>query len=347
MNRLVVIDIDLPQLENNRFFEAEAAGKVSHTILPWCYFAAEAKKQGIEMVTGDVYLAMTDRPKNALLISHMITPRTHALIAAGAKPFALFSQESPLIAFRFFFDLSRHSALYPHVFVPRGFKNKVAVSSQFHDLYFPEPYTVGATIPGDWRLRKHLTMISGNKRSPFTLKRFIGGVLSGKFYREFYKERLAAIEYFAGKEFDLYGIGWQKPFLGETPEMRRAITTCYRGPVDDKLATLKQYRFTFTMENTSAPGYVTEKIFDAIFAGSIPLYLGAPDITDYVPADCFIDLRKYRDFKELDAYLKNLTDTDFARFHAAMQRFAGSAEYAPFSQEFFANEMINLIKKAN
>lgn len=344
--KTVVIDIDLPKLESNKFFDPNEAAPVSHTILPWCYLASEAKKQGIEMMTGDVFLAMSDKPKETLLISHMITPRTHQLITSGAKPLALFSQESPLIAFRFFFDLKKHSALYPHTFMPRGFKNKVSSNTIFHDLYFPEPYTQGTLIPANWSNRKHLTMISGNKRSPFTLKRLIGGILSGKFYRELYKERLNVVNYFSGHNFDLYGMGWQKEMPGETPELRKAINACYRGPVEDKLATLREYRFTVTLENTISPGYITEKIFDAIFAGSVPLYLGAPDITDFVPADCFIDLRKFKDFTALRTYLENFTEAEYQKMHSAMQKYVHGEQYTPFSQEYFTKQMIELIKAA-
>jgi hypothetical protein len=34
------------------------------------------------------------------------------------------------------------------------------------------------------------------------------------------------------------------------------------------------YTFTLTFENTDYPGYVTEKLFHALSAGSIPLYWG-------------------------------------------------------------------------
>ena len=44
---------------------------------------------------------------------------------------------------------------------------------------------------------------------------------------------------------------------------------------DDKLAYLRQYRFNLTPENTNHQGYVTEKLFEAICAGCIPIYHGS------------------------------------------------------------------------
>ena len=41
-----------------------------------------------------------------------------------------------------------------------------------------------------------------------------------------------------------------------------------------KRALLEQYRFTICPENTNEPGYVTEKLFQALAAGCIPLYWG-------------------------------------------------------------------------
>lgn len=44
---------------------------------------------------------------------------------------------------------------------------------------------------------------------------------------------------------------------------------------DDKTAYLMQYKFNICPENTNAYGYVTEKLFEAISAGCIPVYLGS------------------------------------------------------------------------
>lgn len=44
---------------------------------------------------------------------------------------------------------------------------------------------------------------------------------------------------------------------------------------DDKIEYLKQFKFNLCPENSDAKGYVTEKIFDAIKAGCIPIYWGS------------------------------------------------------------------------
>lgn len=44
---------------------------------------------------------------------------------------------------------------------------------------------------------------------------------------------------------------------------------------DDKNAYMQQFCFNICPENSNAYGYVTEKIFDAIYAGCIPIYWGS------------------------------------------------------------------------
>jgi Glycosyltransferase family 10 (fucosyltransferase). len=44
---------------------------------------------------------------------------------------------------------------------------------------------------------------------------------------------------------------------------------------DDKLAYLRNYRFNLCPENSDAEGYCTEKIFEAIYSGCMPIYWGS------------------------------------------------------------------------
>lgn len=44
---------------------------------------------------------------------------------------------------------------------------------------------------------------------------------------------------------------------------------------DNKRAYLRQFKFNLCLENSDSEGYVTEKIFDAISAGCIPVYWGS------------------------------------------------------------------------
>lgn len=37
------------------------------------------------------------------------------------------------------------------------------------------------------------------------------------------------------------------------------------------------------MENSALKDYVTEKVYDGLVAGCVPIYLGAPNVADYIP----------------------------------------------------------------
>ena len=80
---------------------------------------------------------------------------------------------------------------------------------------------------------------------------------------------------------------------------------------DSKLATIARYRFTLAFENSIAPDYVTEKYFDPLIAGSVPVYLGAPDIADYAPGEhCHIDVADFAGPKALAQRLRFLAEHD-------------------------------------
>ncbi|XP_002518762.2 glycoprotein 3-alpha-L-fucosyltransferase A [Ricinus communis] len=52
----------------------------------------------------------------------------------------------------------------------------------------------------------------------------------------------------------------------------------------DKVETLKRYKFSLAFENSNEEDYVTEKFFQSLVAGTIPVVVGAPNIQDYAPA---------------------------------------------------------------
>ena len=51
-----------------------------------------------------------------------------------------------------------------------------------------------------------------------------------------------------------------------------------------KLEVIAAYKFTLAFENAIGEDYVTEKFFDPLVAGSVPVYLGAPNVEALAPA---------------------------------------------------------------
>jgi len=95
-------------------------------------------------------------------------------------------------------------------------------------------------------------------------------------------------------------------------------------PTDDqgratKLDTIGRYPFTLAFENSIADDYVTEKFFDPFNVGSVPVYLGAPNVADFAPGEhCFIDVAAFSGPRELAGFLLELVadDTAYGEYHA-------------------------------
>jgi|SRR5579862_49119 len=157
---------------------------------------------------------------------------------------------------------------------------------------------------------------------------FVGTCLQSKRKGCLYEERKNAIRFFEtiGEEgFEFYGRNWDP-----------ALYKSYRGPIADKIQTIKNYRFSICYENSSAcKGYVTEKIFDCFAAGSIPIYWGAPNIEHYVPKDCFIDRRDFASMEDLYLFLKNMTEQEYAGYIQRIRSYLDSKKAQLFSRAQF------------
>lgn len=76
---------------------------------------------------------------------------------------------------------------------------------------------------------------------------------------------------------------------------------------DSAVANYDPYKFVLVAENDRKDGWVTEKIFNAVLAGAVPIYFGAPDIETYVNPARFINCNF--DISELKAQPKGDFET--------------------------------------
>lgn len=82
------------------------------------------------------------------------------------------------------------------------------------------------------------------------------------------------------------------------------------GPVADKQAFLREYRFNVAYENSSTPGYCTEKIVDAFAAGAVPIYWGDPEILGEFDPHSFLWAGSYPDHAALIAAIDKIFNDD-------------------------------------
>lgn len=205
--------------------------------------------------------------------------------------------------------------------------------------------------------RKLLVMINTNK-------------LPCVYWQELYTERLRAVEFFSRTgEIDLYGTGWDGPpyqlgraFVPATvrqiqrylihqwhrvrPDpLLSAARRVYRGPAMSKAETLGRYTFSLCFENMILKGWITEKIFDCFFAGTIPIYWGAPDIEECVPPECFIDMRGFAGYQELRSYLRSLNGRDIRQYKENAREYLKSPQFRPFTKDSFVELFRRIVEE--
>ena len=62
---------------------------------------------------------------------------------------------------------------------------------------------------------------------------------------------------------------------------------------------MRKYKFTISFENSSHPGYTSEKILNPLLAGSIPIYWGNPLVHRDFNPKAFINCHEYGSFDEV------------------------------------------------
>ena len=361
MRRTLVFDMDHPLARENRCF---APGPTDDYLTVITHaLQRQAAAQGITPVTADLFLHDPAAEDNAFIISHMVTANTPRLLARGVDPAVCFSVESPLTAKRFYHDLRRQVAPFRHAFLFAGAAPRL---TGLHAIFHPLRIAMDARgrlplIP--WAERSFLVLVNSNKRAgsiapglpwrqrwqaeaTYWALRTIDPLLRG---RELYADRLAAIRYFARYDgFHLYGYGWDQPVHRASRATQTAVRRANRGEIAPglraKRAVLSRYRFAICFENTVFPGYLTEKLFDCLLAGCIPIYWGDPAVAELIPPACFVDYRRFGDLAELDRYLQQMKPTEAQVYLDAAADFLASAAYTPFLADTFAAELLDAFK---
>lgn len=187
------------------------------------------------------------------------------------------------------------------------------------------------------------TLIAGNKSCSHALELYSKRVQIIRFFETHYPEY-----------FEFYGVGWDKytfsgglwtRVLNRFSWLRKKMAPkfdSYRGMVDKKLECLQRFKFSICYENArEIPGYITEKIFDSMAAGCVPVYWGAPNIEQYVPRECFIDRREFKTDEELVSYLLKMPASEYDTKLSAIDRYLESQSHRLFEAESVAETVAN------
>lgn len=224
----------------------------------------------------------------------LVVPKTYALLETLAHDF---------------------ETVYLHNTIGDGYKLTKSMIPKLAKLHVPQPYV--SEVEPYWGVAERqnkIVVIAGN-HNPRLRK------------PEYYSRRIHAIRSLAKTgDIDLFGRGWERWWSKQSawPTYwlnRSSLMASYRGTCASKLEVLSRYRFSLCFENTPVTGYLTEKIFDCLYAGTVPVYLGAPDIAKLVPPAAYVDMNKFASYKEMWRSVKAMSESDWQDMREAGREF--------------------------
>lgn len=352
-------------LREDRLFDVRSTPRSGERILePFVHLRDRLRAAGIDIHTADLLSEDTIAPAQLnLYVTMGIRRRYRSLAHRGDTVLsAFFVNECPIVEPRLFRTLDDAAPSFKRIysFASAGAMEPFLSSKPVVRPYrYPYPFAAVDERAWSYRERGLLAIINANK-----VPRLQNA--------ELYSERLRAVASFARwGEIDLYGAGWAGPpfRVGETwvPRGLRRLRyqaesgwdrvrprrntpldvarTVYRGAVASKVDTLSRYTFSICFENMAMEGWVTEKIFDCLRAGTVPVYLGAPDIESWVWPECFVDMRRFASYDELRDFLRSLSPAEIEAYREAGRDYFSSDEFRPFTKEAFAEIFAGIVRE--
>ena len=308
----IVYLVPPPGIDATQLFYDPQSGR-DEVSKPFCSLRESLEAAGYKIeLTGDAGEGIDHTNFAALIsISNVDANLLNKISSLPKEKCFLFALEPPVVAPEMYRQsLTQH---FGKIFV---MLDDIVDNINYYKFYFPQPRQAKTENISNFSEKKLCALIAGNKNfhHPDSL----------------YGHRRAVISYFSSShpgELDLYGPGWNG-------------YSDWKGTIPQKWDVLKNYKFCFCFENMgNQRGYVTEKIFDCLVGGCVPIYLGAVNITDYVPKECFIDRRDFSSDDELYSFLKNMEEATYQNYMDAIQIYFES----PLAQLYSIGNFINIV----
>lgn len=293
------------------------------TLVPYSRARDAAFQRGVEMRTADALLEDSALGNGSLYFSFGLLDHFQALSNfpnLRLKAFVLF--EPPVVAPHLYRALpaltEKFEQVYIHNTVGDGYSLRGVAQEKLRKLWWPQPFD--DVLPEHWSRTdraNRIVVINGNH-------------IPRRLNRQLYSRRIAAMAgLYKFGVVDLFGMGWNKWWSHRSmwPPYwfnYRTLMSIYQGSCASKFETLGRYRFSLCFENMAMQGYLTEKIFDCFYSGTVPLYLGAPDIDALVPKEAFVDCRKYSSWSELWESVRDMPESQWQAMREAGRDFLRS-----------------------
>lgn len=305
-SKIIYVDPSYKAYYEDRLFDhTDPVLNRDDTLAPFVRLREVMEQQGVVMHTADRLLQQEIRQQTCDYYSLGVLENYEQLQARDdvrLQAFVMF--EPPVVAPQLYRALPELTAAFERVYVHNtegdGYSLKGVDRSRLRKLYWPQPHK--DVLQPFWNQgdrQRRMVMINGNHKPT-------------SFKGELYSKRIEALAALAkfGK-VDLYGRGWERWWSRNSLWMpywrhRGALMSIYKGSCQSKYEVLSRYEFALCFENMAMKGYITEKLFDCLYAGTVPLYLGATDISEWIPEDVYIDCRQFTSWEQMQDVLMNM-----------------------------------------
>jgi len=116
----------------------------------------------------------------------------------------------------------------------------------------------------------------------------------------------------------------------------------YLGEIEDKRMVISMYKYCLVIENSSE--YLSEKIFDALLSGCIPIYIG-PDLNSYeIPR--FLYLQAEPNIGDIRSKINEAKKINYEEWRESLDIWlADPKTYENWSKDLFVSKIINALHK--
>jgi len=329
--RKVYIDPPSKAFYQNRFFE-DAELNRDNCLLPYINLKEALNKQGVDVNTFDLWNGKDPMDYYSFgVLDNLDTMYRHPEV--NMKAFYVF--EPPVVDPSIYKALPKLTVMFDEVYVHNthgdGYSLDGVEQSKLRKLYWPQPFN--QVLEPYWSRadRKHNIVVINGNHKPVSR------------YHELYSKRIEAMVALSKYDMvDLYGRGWERwcsraSMWSPYWKNRKALMSIYKGPCDSKFEVLSQYKFCLCFENMNMDGYMTEKLFDCLYVGVIPLYWGAHDVGRWVPEKAYIDVSLFSGWGEIEEYIRSLSQSEIDVVKRAGREFIESKQMSVFTQPLIRN----------
>lgn len=328
-DKLILIDPSHSVFYGNMLFDPVSRFNRDNQFLPGIRFREAALKKGIKIETANLYWNRdfdsqeVDYYSFGLLNYSKLAKKNRNVRLKG-----FFICEPPVVQPGLYKILPELTKVFEHVYIHNtegdGYSLRNVDQAKLMKYYWAQPFE--NVLESCWsnQNRQHKMVVVNGNRAPKDK--------AGELYSRRIEAMVALSQYNA---VDLFGMKWDSwktrssiwmPYL----KNRSKLLKIYQGSCGSKYDVLSRYVFSLCFENMAMKGYITEKLFDCLYAGTIPLYLGAKDIEHYIPRDVFVDCRQFKRWEELWEFVKGFTPQDIARMREEGKRFLATDDFKKY-----------------